>query len=106
MNKYYDFFIFRFERTCISPYMRRKKVYYSTSNVKNIKNFIKRTEEVFKDDTGLFLFKNKNNKAICKLQIVSGKVTVMYKTNIKGDLHLLWRKWMMGRTAYKLLDMK
>lgn len=86
--------------------MKRKKVVYSTGSVKNLKNFIKRTEEVFKEDTGLFLFRNKNNKPICKLQIVSGKVTVMYKRNIKGNLFLLFRKWMMGRTAYKLLDAK
>ena len=106
MNKYYDFFIFKYERNYIAPYSKRKKVVYSTWNLKNIKNFIKRTEAVFQNDDGLFLVKNKYNKAICKMQITSGKVTVMYKTGIKGNLYLLWRKWLMGRTVYKLLDEK
>jgi len=105
-KRYYDFFVYRYDRHCIAPFGKRKKVIYSSWNVKNLTNFRKETERCFKNETGTFLFKNKFNKPISKFTMNDGKVTIMYKTNIKGNLYLLWKKWLLGRTAYKILETK
>jgi hypothetical protein len=103
---YYDFFVYRYDRHCIAPYIKKKKVVYSTWNVKDLKNFRKETERKFKNESGTFLFKNKFNRAVCKFTMLEGKVTVMFKTNVRGNLYLLWKTWMTGRTFYKILDLK
>lgn len=105
-RKYYDFFVYRYDRQFIAPFGKRKKVIYSTWNVKNLKNFRKETERCFKYETGTFLFKNKFNRAVCKFTMNDGRLSVMYKTNVRGNLYLLWTKWMSGRTFYKILDLK
>ncbi len=103
---YYDFFVFRYDRHFLAPFGKRKRVTYSSWNVQNLKNFKSKTEQCFKYETGTFLLKNKFNKAVCKFTMLEGKVTVMYKTNVRGNLYLLWKKWMTGRTFYKILDSK